>query len=285
MAFAALINPRSGGVPADGVDRFKAACDRLGIDCPVTCAQPDSMEDDMHAAAATARNGLIVWGGDGTIACALNSVGADGPPVLALPGGTMNLLPRSIHGADSGWEPLLDKVIGAPATRPLPAGQVDGRSFYVAVMVGELTRLAGPREAAREGDIVGAARALLSDQVLDLHTSLKFALDEPAGEEQPRTATALGVFLDAQRAGYLEIGAIDPQSLFDLARMGLAAMIDDWRKADGLELLNARRVDIEALDGDTLAATLDGEPVDLPRRAEITRVENAARVLVEAARS
>lgn len=279
MNVAALINPRSGSVPANAAQVLEAGCVDLGVECSVHVAGEASLADDIRAGLACAEDAFVVWGGDGTLACALDLSGPDGPPVLALPGGTMNLLPKRIHGADLTWQQALSGVLRAPRVLTLPAGIVDGRKFYIGALIGKLTRLVEPREAARKGDLLGAGRDLVAEGLLDLETALSFTAlgGEASGEE--RSATAIGVFLDKAPPGRLEVGAIDPDSLLELARTGLEAMIEDWRAAEGLLLEVAERLQVRLLSGEVLNATLDGEPADLPASIEIRRIEDAARVL------
>src|ERR1700754_569913 len=133
MKTIALFNPAAGSVPADGGDKLLAALEAAGV------RGPDLVEIDrsdclgqLKQLAAQKPDLFIVWGGDGTLRSALGTVGQATPNLLLLPGGTMNLLTRSIHG-DKTWDVILKDVLAAPKLRVLPAGHVNDEVFYCAM--------------------------------------------------------------------------------------------------------------------------------------------------------
>ena len=58
---------------------------------------------------ATSQASSGVWSGDGTVACTFENAGPDGPPILPLPGGTMNLFHKQIHGGPCEWRECLER--------------------------------------------------------------------------------------------------------------------------------------------------------------------------------
>ncbi|MFN3835789.1 MAG: diacylglycerol/lipid kinase family protein [Glycocaulis sp.] len=272
---SAVINPLAGSVPEDAEARLRAVLAALGIK-----ARFEIMDHDCEEACERARghesDAVIVWGGDGTLACALNTLGPDGPPLLPLAGGTMNMLPRMVHDQVDDIEACLRAVLEDPHIIELAAGEVESQRFYVGALLGGLTRLAGPREALRKADIVRAVTELAESDAFSLDTPMRYRADCGVNNE----AQALGLFLSDQpgRPGF-DVLATAPDNVFDLAGKGLAGLVTDWRNIAGVDRAFARRVTVEALESSGLEATLDGEPVSLPVRAEFRLIEGAARVL------
>jgi hypothetical protein len=276
MALAAIINPSSGSVPPDAAALLEAALTELGHQAKVEIATGESLSDLLRHAVGTQPDALIVWAGDGTLATVLETVGPGGPPVLALPGGTMNLLHKSIHG-QTDWQLCLSTALKGGTKVTIPAGCVEGRRFYVAAMIGNLTHLAESREALREGKPLQAVGELAQNPVLDLHTALQLRATLPgeAGvEEIP--ATAAGI-LPAVAGACLELGAIDPSNILELTATAIAALSRDWREVDGIARRIATQIDVRQLDGQEIHATLDGEP--LMPETTFTRLDAAATVL------
>jgi len=270
-----IINPNGGSVPADGRQIMEALLDDMGVsasfemidhDCEAACQRALEQEADT----------IVVWGGDGTAACALNTLGPDDPPILPLPGGTMNMLHKFVHGSDLDPGTCLKAVLENPVEMDIAAGEVLERRFYVGALLGGLTRLAAPREALRQADLLQA--------VTELNESTAFGLDTPmrcvADPGNQHDAQALGIFLseDPHRPGF-DVLATAPEGLLDLAYTGLTGLLADWRHAWGVERDFASRIDVEALESTGIEATLDGEPVTLPRNARFVLVRKAARVL------
>ncbi len=270
-----VINPNGGSVPADGRDTIDAILAEMGVpahfeivdhDCEAACQRVLEQDADI----------IIVWGGDGTVACALNTLGPDDPPVLPLPGGTMNMLHKFVHGADIDPGTCLRTVLENPVEMDIAAGEVLEHRFYVGALLGGLTRLAAPREALRNADLLQAVTEFGEAGAFGLDTPMRCLSDTGARQD----AQALGIFLseDPARPGF-DVLATAPESLLDLAYTGLTGLLADWRNAWGVERGFAARVDVEALESSGIEATLDGEPVTLPRHARFTLVRKAARVL------
>lgn len=280
MALTAIINTTSGSVPADAQALLEAALEELGERVTIQLVSPEcSLPDMLVQASATTPDAVIVWAGDGTVAAVLDATGPTGAPVLALPGGTMNLLHKAIHG-EADWKACLTGALMSGGSRTIPAGVVDGRRFYVAAMLGNLTHFAESREALRAGNALEAVATLGQAPVLDLETMLDIHAD--LGGEAGVThlpATAAAILPSVRRGGGLEVGAIDPGNILELTATGLAAMFRDWRELDSVSRVLARTVIVEHRTGESMHATLDGEIVMLPPRAIFSRIDAAARVL------
>ena len=212
-----VLNPNGGSVPADGREILERLLSDMGIE-----SRFQMVDQDCEAACQRARAGdcdaIIVWGGDGTTACALNSLAPEDPAILPLPGGTMNMLHKFVHGDDLDPGSCLQAVLADPVEMEIAAGEVSGHRFYVGALLGGLTRLAGPREAlAQIGLCSGAAAEFGEADAFSLDTPMRYHSD--AGGQHD--AQALGIFLseDPGRPGF-DVLATAPEGLLDLAYTG-----------------------------------------------------------------
>ena len=83
---------------------------------------------------------LVVMGGDGTLGAASAAAkGWDGQ-FLAIPGGTMNLLPKALHG-DASLEDIV-AVAGQGVLAHVPVVRAAGHTSYCRIIIGPLTRWA-----------------------------------------------------------------------------------------------------------------------------------------------
>jgi len=272
MSIKAIINTESGSVPTDAGNALSAELSD-GLDT-LSCVVGSELCNAMEGLDLSREDTLIVWGGDGTAAAALTRCSTTGAAVLALPGGTMNLLHRRIHGDVSDWRDILHAALSTEP-RPLSAGCVNDAPFFVALMAGRLTHLTEVRETLRSGDIAGAARHAAGSDALDLRSALK--VDRSGAT---RHATALAAFLpEAPSAGPLEVGLLDPDHLAELALTSFAAILSDWRSAPGVDYETWDRFRLELTDGPWIDITLDGEARKADENMEVRFLENAARVL------
>jgi len=147
MRIALVANPSAGGVAAvpGGIDAI--ARDLAAAGFTVTVETADTLHDQFAAARDRGVDAVIVAGGDGTIACAAEMLADTGMPFGILPLGTMNLLARDI-----GVPIPLPDAIAALAdgeVREIDVGEVNGRAFLCASMLGMATRLGVRRERSR----------------------------------------------------------------------------------------------------------------------------------------
>ncbi|MCA8892880.1 MAG: NAD(+)/NADH kinase [Hyphomonas sp.] len=282
MKFSVVINPLSRTVPKGAADEIEAAIRASGHDIARMHCNSGKLASGVRAAADSDADAVIVWGGDGTIACVLNACGATGLPVLALPGGTMNMLPKRLHG-DGPWHEVLERVLSGSVSQTLAAGDVDGQRFYIAALFGRLTGLAETREAVRKGELVNAAQALVEGEVLDVETRLRLSWTKLSGRpgktEQTISAVAAAVALNSSPVPAFEVAAIDPNNTMGLVSTALDAMVHGWKEAGPVEHDVSETVTVHELEGGDIPATLDGEQVSFTSPVHIQLVEEAARVL------
>ena len=275
----ALINPLSGSVPEDADKLLAQALDEFGESCETILLDEDNFTSAIEETFQGSPEIVIVWSGDGTVACALQKAGDAGPPILPLPGGTMNLFHKQIHRGACEWQDCLKASLTSGKQIDVPAGIAGDHRFYVAAMTGSLTDLAAPREAIRKGRILEAIQTLAGSDVLDLRTDMTFDLISDEHGKRSGFATAAAMFVGDHTSSALEFAYIDPDNHIELAAVGFGALVSDWRDASGVSTMLANEVALSHEKGHGLRATLDGEPVRLPSGTKFRRLAKAGRAI------
>jgi diacylglycerol kinase family enzyme len=220
---------------------------------------------------------IIVLGGDGTARSAAELAPRDGPPLVLLPGGTLNILPRALYG-ELAWPEALAAALERGAVKRLPAGRANGQLFYVAALFGGTTQLVHVREAMREGKLLTAWQRFR----IALRRSFTRSLRARTGKGRMQKIEAVGVLLPSFSGGLeaddLEWVRLDARGVLDLARVSIRALTDGWRKDPAIEIGRALTGDIDVSLG-YIHATLDGEPRRFYSRVHIKYDAHGPRVL------
>lgn len=149
MHVTVVLNTSAGSLL--GLDDAQAAIARAFEDAGVTTDfEPDDgrgLEERMDAAVARGADALVVGGGDGTIACAVQRLVGTGIAFGVLPLGTANLFAK-----DLGMPLDVAGAIRALATglvKDIDVGEVNGHAFVCNSVLGLASRLAERRERRR----------------------------------------------------------------------------------------------------------------------------------------
>ena len=127
---ALICNTQSGSHDEAVRDQIAELCRTHGAPLVATFALPEDEIPDATELQLQRIDLLIVWTGDGTInAAAIKAAGWDGA-ILVLPGGTLNLLSKALHGDRPVTEILADalqvpvaqigRIRGQAPIKPLP---------------------------------------------------------------------------------------------------------------------------------------------------------------------
>lgn len=269
-----LFNPKAGSVSAG--DREKLV--EVLADAGVSHHEIVPVEHMSRRFFSRARkfDVIIVLGGDGTARAAAELSDRDGPPLMLLPGGTLNILPRALYGERAWPEALKDGLESGEVTR-LTAGRANGEPFYVAALFGAPTLMAKAREAMRAGRVLAAWRRF----VHAMRRSFTRGLRTRPNREAMRRAEAVGILCPAFSGGIhadsLEWVRLDAKHFLDLARVSMRALTAGWRNDSSVEITACRTSDIVSLGA--IPATLDGEPRTYFHRVRITFEPRGPRVI------
>lgn len=275
-----LVNPLSGGVGHDAPAEAEAILAEYGLDARVEVLTTETFADQIDAAFAAAPDLLLVLAGDGTAGAIASRAGADGPLVAPLPGGTMNMLPRSLYGTGD-WKAALRRALEEGEPQYVAGGEVEGHVFYCAAILGSPALWAPAREAVRTGRLTEAWRLARRALRRAFSGRIRYALDG----ERPRRAEAV-TFISPMISRAmdepvgLEAAAMSTASAAEAFRLAAHALFDDWRRDPAVRTRPTRRATLAARS--RIPAVIDGEPVLLPVRAEVRFRPRAFRALAPA---
>lgn len=221
---------------------------------------------------------LIVFTGDGSVNAIVESVSGWGGEVIVLPGGTMNLLSRRLHGENQTLEEILVGIASGAyrPVRPLMAECSAGRA-YAGVLIGPGTAWAHVREAMRDLDVAGLARGT-SEALAQTTGGPRVAMVEPPMGHQDGYPL---IELTPSHRG-LQVEAYRPTNAGELLQQSWAVVRRRFREAPHDRLGLHDRIVIANLSGEHMDVLLDGEPADLEPRAEFTVVECGVDLLATA---
>ena len=285
-----VANERSGSAGPGAAAEAEAIVRALGLQAHGRALEPDALVEGLKQALAARPDLLVVIAGDGTANAAAGLCGPDGPLLAPLPGGTMNMLPHALYGRRD-WKSALRLILTQGRERPVAGGEVAGRGFYVAAILGNPALWAPAREALRLRQFWRAIDMAFYAWRRCFRRKLRFSLD---GAPR-RQAEALALLCPLVSRGLpddapaLEACAIDPHSWTEVLRLGLSALLapligpalgGDWRADPSVD--TGRCVEGQAYARRHIHAIIDGEPVRLPRSAHIRFRPVAFRALVPA---
>jgi diacylglycerol kinase family enzyme len=274
----AVVNVDGGSVTPDAAEELEALVSEFGFDVRVVSAERSEVESCVRNAVAADPDLVIVLAGDGTARLAADLCGPNGPLVMPLPGGTMNMLPNVLYNG-LPWRDALKDTLCAPATRPTSGGTVDGQSFYVAAILGAPALWAPAREALRDGNPRSAWKRAHHAMARAFSHKLRFALDDTPHLKSEALAVMcplVSKFCADESA--FEASALDPEGLADVVRLGLSTVLGDWR---GDPAVHSRRCQsARAWANRAIPGILDGEMQMFGREVSITFQPVAFRALV-----
>ena len=277
-----VINTSSGSCDSESEQKMLSILTGAGVVEPkVWCGEAKEMERFFAEAAGQKLEVLIVLGGDGTIRTAAEACAEKGSCLIPLPGGTMNMLPRALYGNVS-WEEALKKTLTAPSTKVLSGGRVSNKRFFIAAIVGAPALWTEPRESIREGNIADAIKKGSVAFRRMFEAKVQYLISGGAKGEAEGVALICPLISeemsDSDQA--LEAAIIDVESAAEVIGLATTAAFGKWRDDRNILLTKTKRVNVQS--SKEIPATLDGEKVNLGRRAEIDFVSKALTVLVPA---
>ncbi len=279
MKVVALLNPVAGGVGADGPRHMKGALQRAGLHgAEVVELDRGDSDGQMRKLLQQCPDLFIVWGGDGTHRSALSVIGREAANLLLLPGGTMSLLSKSLHG-NRTWQRILRDVVAHPVERVLPAGQINSDLFYCAMLAGAPVRFAEARESLRRGDIpatfnqIGAAFEAL--QSMRLHARYVGAYQ--FGDGRLPTTSVIGAMVGPMsRNGRMEVAALAHPTAVSALDGVWASLASSWRDTAGVTIVTAEELVIDGEGAGDIPVLIDGEALKAGRRVRVVYIAEAA---------
>ena len=273
-----VANIASGSVGPDAPDQLAAIFAEYGIDARISAPAPQGLESCLKAAVDAGPDLLVVLAGDGTARLAAELCGPTGPLLAPLPGGTMNMLPHAVYGVRP-WAEALRLALDTGEPRMLGGGNVEGHRFLCAAILGSPALWAPAREAVRNGKVklawIRAQRAFRRA----FTGRLRYALDGGARDKAEAMVLMCPIASKAmdEDAGALEAAALNVHGAGEALRLGVNAILRDWRLDPAVENRPCQLVRVWSPQ--PIPAILDGETVRLGSVIEVRYEPAVARIL------
>jgi len=256
-----ITNPGSGSATHEKCEALEAVFAERGLALAGRTGFPAQPIPSTEELAAARADTVVLFAGDGTVNAALCALAEWDGAFLILPGGTMNLLAKQLHG-DADPAAIVHAAHDAARRVALPYVEAGPHHAFVGLILGPAAHWGRAREAVRKGSVARVFGAIRSAWRRTFGKGIRIAgVPGMRGRYQ-------AVFV-APAADALEVAAIDARDWASIAELGWNWLTGDWvaaravtdRRAERLRLLCRRPV----------LALFDGEPATLEPDAQVGR--------------
>lgn len=255
-----ITNPHSGSATREKCEALEAVFAERGLTLAGRTGFPDEAIPTPAALVAAKIDTVVLFAGDGTINAALCALADWDGAFLILPGGTMNLLAKALHG-DAEPAAIIHAAHDGGRKVALPYVEAGPHRAFVGLILGPAAHWARAREAARNGRVARVLGAMRSAWRRTFGRGIRVAgVPGMHGRYQ-------AVYVSPAAHG-LEVAAIDARDWAAIAELGWNWLTGDWVAARAVTDRRAERV--RPLCRRPVLALFDGEPVTLAPDAEVT---------------
>jgi hypothetical protein len=254
-----IYNERSGSCDPALLAEVESLFDQAGWPIGRKLAIGDGMLPGRHAAEESGLGLVVVLSGDGSLNSVADALAGWEGTLLVLPGGTMNLLARALHGERTVQEIVKAYLDGDGIVLRTPVLRAGDLTAYTGLIVGPSAAWADVREDMRNLDVA----SLASNVPRALAATLKDPGVALEGHEGEYPAIFAEPMLDGMHAyGVLAGGA------GDLFRHGWAWLSGDFRNGPSEALGTAQEMSFRS-SGDAMDLLVDGEKHDADNPLEV----------------
>ena len=257
-----VLNARSGSNEDDAIAQLRDHCERRNLHLAREICFPDEELPTADTLDAAGISCLAVFTGDGTLNAAITGLYGWSGSILALPGGTMNLLSNRLHG-EAECEEILDRIANRAFRKVRPkVARCDAGDALAGLLSGPGTAWASVREAMRDFDIAALAGEA-GDALAETTSGAFVRMANP--ELGKREGYPLIEFTPSHRG--LQLDAYHAQDSGDFLRQGWALLRRRFREGPHDRLGLFDELTLENCEGAPINVLLDGEPASLGSRA------------------
>jgi len=255
-----ITNPASGSATAEKCDAIEAIFAERGMELVRRTTFPDDEMPSVEDLVAAKVDTVVLFAGDGTVNAAACKYDKWNGKALILPGGTMNVLAKRLHGEAEPHD-IVHAAHERGVLRHLPFVESGPHRAFCALIVGPAAAWAGAREAVRYRKVKRLFRAA---RVAWKRTWAR-GVSLFDGTRRRGNYKAL---LIAPEDGWLRVTAFSPQNLRDAVRLGWGFIWGNWRDAASVD--DTRSAHVTVSGGNSIHALFDGEEAKLPSPAGIS---------------
>lgn len=255
-----ITNPGSGSSTTERCEVLDALFHERGMEAVGRTRFPEESlpkPDELDAAGADT---VVLFAGDGTInaaACLLSNWEGG---ILILPGGTMNLLAKALHG-DASAEDIVHAAHQEQRRIALPLIEAGKHRAFVGLILGPAASWVHAREMVRAGRLVGLTRAVGHAWSRTFGRGVRVA----GAPGLARDAQAIFIKPDNDR---IRLTAVNARDWASIGKLGWGWVTGDWVAAAAVTEVVAPSVRV--LGFKPVLALFDGEPQRLEPGTEIS---------------
>jgi hypothetical protein len=220
---------------------------------------------------------LAIFGGDGTISSITTERYGWGGAILPLPGGTMNMLSRRMHGDAEAPEivaRIKDGIVQKVRPSIIRSRHADG---LTGVLAGPGTVWNEVREAMRAADVMEFVTSTTEAIAWSANGPKVACLNSDCGREEGYAAITISPADDGLQAnGYFA------DTIGDFARQGVALLQHDFRNGPHDDLGRHPTMRLATLEGEPMGLLIDGEPFDGGAQEEFVLVSSEIDIVATA---
>lgn len=254
-----ITNPGSGSSTAAKCAAIEAAFKQRGLSF---AGRTDFPEESLPTPAdldAAGIDTVVLFAGDGTINAAVCALASWDGAILILPGGTMNMLAKALHGSTDPAA-IIANAHERGERVALPYVEAGKHRALVGLIVGPAANWVHAREMVRAGRFRGLGRAVAHAWRRTFGRGLRFR-----GAPALRDAQAVFVRPDDDQ---LAIAAIDAREFRSIATLGWEWIAGDWLAAAAVT--ERRAPTLTLAERKPVLALFDGEPQQIDPDAVIS---------------
>lgn len=255
-----ITNPRSGSATRDMCEALETIFAERGLALTGRTAFPDQPIPSQAELAVANADTVVLFAGDGTINTALVALADWGGGFLILPGGTMNMLAKALHG-DAAPADIVHAAHMVGRRVALPVIEAGEHRAFVGLILGPAAHWGRAREAARRGRVARVIGAMRSAWRRTFGKGLR-VVGVPG-----MTGRYQAVFVSPSPDG-IEAAAIDARDWASIAELGWSWLTGDWVAARAVTGRRAQR--LRPASRKPVLALFDGEPVTLTPGTDVT---------------
>ena len=261
-----LTNSRSGSNSDKAVEALETQCRERGFAISRKIGFPDEALPTPEDLDRDGIGRLAIFTGDGSLNAAITALSGWSGEIIVLPGGTMNLLSKRLHGPEATLETIISRIASGAcrAVRPLMARCEKGDAL-AGLLAGPGTSWASVREAMRDMDLSAIAEGASEAVAETTGGSMVRCVEPRLGREE---GYPLIEFTPSHRG--IQLDAFHAEGAGELLRQSWALLRRNFREGPHTRLGLVDELELETCDGSPLEVLIDGEPATLGARAKFT---------------
>jgi diacylglycerol kinase family enzyme len=245
-----ITNPNSGSADQAKAEALAEIFAEHGLTVVGDTGFPEQDLPTEPELAAAKVDTVVLFAGDGTINAAVCALAKWEGAILILPGGTMNMLAKALHG-DLDPAAIIAKAHRAGRRIALPYVEAGEHRALVGMIVGPAASWFKPREMARERKLAALLPAMRAAWRRTFGRGIR--LDGAPGLGQ----RVQGAYVRAE-GDHLEVAAVDARDFRAIADLGWNWVAGDWAAARAVTEVCAEQLRIA--ERRPVLTLFDGEP-------------------------